>query len=87
VFTTTRMPWAPVEQIINEAIARGDLPDVDPGFAVSCFFGLVWGQTWTRKMDWRTGPLDEALAAGLVQVLFAGLRAAPHAEECPRTSA
>jgi AcrR family transcriptional regulator len=80
VFTTTRMPWAPVEQIVGEAIARGDLPDIDPGFAVSCFFGLVWGQTWTRKMEWRSAPLDEALASDLVRVLFTGLQTAPPAE-------
>jgi AcrR family transcriptional regulator len=80
VFTATRMPWDPVEQIIDKAIARGDLPDIDPGFAVSCFFGLVWGQTWTRKMEWRTAPLDAALASDLVRVLFAGLQTAPPIE-------
>jgi hypothetical protein len=66
-----------VEQIIESAVNAGDLPRVAPGLAASMFIGLVWGQVWTRKMDWIDGPLDEHLARAIVEIFFAGLRNAP----------
>jgi AcrR family transcriptional regulator len=70
------MPWELFEQIFADAIGREELPPIDPGFGVSLFIGMVWGQIWMQKMDWRTNPLDAAMAKSIVQVLFAGLRGA-----------
>jgi AcrR family transcriptional regulator len=66
-----------LEEIIAGAVESGELPEVAPGLAVSMFIGLVWGQIWTRKMEWIDGPLNEDLARVVVDIFFAGLRHAP----------
>ena len=75
--TMRALPMDLVEQIIASAERTGDLPRVAPGLAASMFIGLVWGQIWTRKMEWIDGPLNEELARVIVEIFFAGLRNAP----------
>jgi AcrR family transcriptional regulator len=77
IMTMRALPMDMVEQIIASAEQTGDLPRVAPGLAASMFIGLVWGQIWTRKMEWIDGPLNEDLARAIVEIFFAGLRNAP----------
>jgi AcrR family transcriptional regulator len=67
-------PWDLYEQIFAQAVASGELPDIDTGMAITMFLGLVFGQTWVRKIGRIDSPLDEQLAATIVDTLFAGLR-------------
>lgn len=84
VFSEPVMPWGLLERIVAGAIERGDLPPIDPRFAVTTFFGMVWGQTLARRLAWQNGPLDASLASALVRVLFAGLQDAPLTKPAPR---
>lgn len=72
-------PWDLHEQIIDQAIREGELPELDRDLVVSMFIGLISGQIWIRKMERVSSPLNEQLARTLVDVLFAGLRASPTA--------
>jgi AcrR family transcriptional regulator len=67
-------PWDLYEQIFAQAAASGELPDIDTSLAISMFLGLVFGQTWVRKIGRTASPLDEQLATTIVDTLFAGLR-------------
>lgn len=76
-------PWDLYEQIIIRAVQSGELPDVDVGLAISMFIGLVFGQTWVRRIGRVSDPLDERVARTIIDILFAGLRNATPAMAAP----
>ena len=75
ILTEHAMPWELFREVICEAEATGDLPPGNVDLAISMFIGMVWGQIWMRKIEVIDLPLDESLAAAVVNVLFSGLSA------------
>jgi AcrR family transcriptional regulator len=67
-------PWDLYEQIFSHAVASGELPEIDIDMAISMFLGLVFGQSWVRRIGRIDAPLDQRIAATIVDTLFAGLR-------------
>jgi AcrR family transcriptional regulator len=68
-------PWDLFQQMVQRAIASGEIPETDPELVVTLFLGLVFGQTWARRIGRVETSLDRDFAACLVDFLFAGLRA------------
>lgn len=61
-----------LETSIAEAIARGQIRKVDPTIAAFSFLGTVlWIYKWFRRDGRLT---DDAIAAGMIDVFFNGLR-------------
>lgn len=67
-------PWTLYEGIFLDAIASGELPDVDATLAATMFVGLIHGQTWSIRTGRIEEPLNEARARLLVDTLFGGLQ-------------
>ena len=67
-------PWDLYEAIFTTAIERGELPETDARTATSMFIGLIYGQTWSRKIGRIDTPLDKQVAVQIVETLFGGLR-------------
>lgn len=60
-----------LEQTLREAIARGQIREIDPTIATYSFLGtILWIYKWYRSDGRLT---QDALAAGMVDLFFAGL--------------
>jgi TetR/AcrR family transcriptional regulator len=71
--STRADPWSLYQQIFRDAVASGELVEVDPALAAAMFVGMLHGQTWSLKIGRISAPLDEQRARYIVDVLFAGL--------------
>ena len=67
-------PWDLYEEIFSQAVAGGELPEIDIDMAISMFLGLAFGQSWVRRIGRINSPLDQHVATTIVDTLFAGLR-------------
>jgi len=74
ILSEQAMPWELFREVFEEAELKCGLPTGHTELAISMFIGMVWGQIWMRKIEVSDLPLDETLAATIVNVLFSGLR-------------
>jgi len=67
-------PWDLYARIFDQAVTNGELPGIDVNMAISMFIGLMFGQTWVRKIGRVDDPLGQQVASTIVDILFEGLR-------------
>lgn len=66
------VPWLPVRDAVEQAIARGEVREIDPDLAARVFFAMITSQRWARLADAPT-PSDATLAATIVGLYMDGL--------------
>lgn len=66
------VPWLPVRDAVELAIARGEVREIDPDLAARIFFAMVTSQRWARLAE-LPAPSDATLAATITSLFMDGL--------------
>ncbi|MFT4039592.1 MAG: TetR/AcrR family transcriptional regulator [Thermomicrobiales bacterium] len=75
IFRQCGVPWTQLSAVLREAVARGEIREIDPDMVGRLYFGMIVSQRWERARDGVLPPPPADLAQTLAGLLLHGIAA------------